>query len=244
MPKIYSTGDNVPAADLNGVVKVAGGYAASSGGSDTYAITVTPIPGSYAAGDVFYFKADVANTGAASLNVNSLGAKTIKKWVGTALADLDDGDIQANQLVGVQYDGTYLVLFTRSNENIYVTASNNQKVAADTERSSNTTSGNYSKIKEIRVMVNGKIRCSWDLKTDSGGNGVNSKIYVNDLAVGTVKSSTSTSYATQTDDISVRAGDLVQLYGGLTGSGYNCYVRNFRINYDKAVVAESTVITD
>ena len=116
MPKVYSTGDTLPASDLNGIVKVAGGYAASATGNDSYAVTLTPAPGSYAAGDVYYFKADVANTGAASLNVNSLGAKTIKKMKSGVLADLETGDIAAGQIVAVAYDGTYLLMLTQWGE--------------------------------------------------------------------------------------------------------------------------------
>lgn len=80
-------------------------YAASSEGSDTYAITVTPAPTAYSTGDVYVFKADVANTGAATLNVNSLGAKTVLKKNDQALVT---GDIEAGQIVTVVYDGTNL----------------------------------------------------------------------------------------------------------------------------------------
>lgn len=85
-------------------------YAASSGGTDTYAITVTPAPTAYVTGQVFRFKADVANTGACTLNVNSLGAKSIKKNVS---AELETGDIIANQVVEVIYDGTNFQLNNR-----------------------------------------------------------------------------------------------------------------------------------
>ncbi len=82
-------------------------YAASSAGSDTYAITLTPAPTAYTTGDVYFFKADVANTGACTLNVNSLGAKTIKRLNGDALID---GDILANAIVQVVYNGTDMLL--------------------------------------------------------------------------------------------------------------------------------------
>lgn len=96
-------GDQLPAAELNSFYASAGLYGASSAGSDAYAITVTPIPNDYDAGDTYTFKADVANTGAATLNVNSLGAKTIKKF---GSLDLETGDISAGQMVTVRYDGT------------------------------------------------------------------------------------------------------------------------------------------
>lgn len=78
-------------------------YAADAGSTDAYAITVTPAPTAYAVGQVFVFKANTANTGAATLNVNSLGAITIKKNVST---ELSTNDILANQIVAVTYDGT------------------------------------------------------------------------------------------------------------------------------------------
>jgi len=78
-------------------------YAADSVGTDAYAITITPAITTYATGQVFTFKAGTANTGACTLNVSGLGAKTIKKDVSS---DLATGDILANQIVMVEYDGT------------------------------------------------------------------------------------------------------------------------------------------
>lgn len=78
-------------------------YAADGGGTDAYAITLSPALTAYATGQVFHFYANTANTGAATLNVNSLGAKTIKKHHDQ---DLADNDIEAGQLVTVIYDGT------------------------------------------------------------------------------------------------------------------------------------------
>ena len=84
-------------------------YAASATGNDTYVITVAPVPAAYVTGQRFYFKPDTANTGAATLNVNSLGAKSILRPDGSALAN---GDIAANQIVGVSYDGTNFLMNT------------------------------------------------------------------------------------------------------------------------------------
>jgi len=87
-------------------------YAADAGGTDAYAITVTPAPTAYVTGQVFRFKANTANTGTATLNVNSLGAKTIKKPAASAPSDLATGDIIANQIVEVVYNGTDFVTFS------------------------------------------------------------------------------------------------------------------------------------
>lgn len=82
-------------------------YAADAGANDTYVVTLSPVPAAYTTGMVVRFKANTINTGAATLNVNSLGAKTIVKYVNTPLAD---GDIAAGMFCTVIYDGTNFVL--------------------------------------------------------------------------------------------------------------------------------------
>lgn len=82
-------------------------YAADAGSNDTYVISLNPSPGSYTTGMIIFFKANTVNTGAASINVNSLGAKTIVKRVNTTLAN---GDIPALALCMIIYDGTNFVL--------------------------------------------------------------------------------------------------------------------------------------
>lgn len=78
-------------------------YAADSVGTDAYAITLVPAISAYVIGQTFYFKAGTANTGAATLAVNGLTATAIVKKQATAL---NTGDILANQIVQVVYDGT------------------------------------------------------------------------------------------------------------------------------------------
>lgn len=79
------------------------GYAADAGGTDAYAITLSPTPTAYTNGMVVKFKANTANTGAATLNVNSLGALSIVKGLSTPL---ETGDILANQICEVIYNST------------------------------------------------------------------------------------------------------------------------------------------
>lgn len=78
-------------------------YAADSGSTDTYVITLNPAPSSYTVGMVINFKANTANTGPATLNVNGLGAIPIVKNHDEALIN---GNIEAGQIVTVIYDGT------------------------------------------------------------------------------------------------------------------------------------------
>ncbi len=85
---------------IRGKVTDLGRYAADAEASDTYVITLSPAPTAYYTGMVVNFYANTANTGAATLNVNSLGAKAIKKLHDQ---DLATGDIEVQQLVSVIY---------------------------------------------------------------------------------------------------------------------------------------------
>lgn len=93
-------------------------YAADGGSTDAYAISLDPAPSAYSEGLTIAFKANTVNTGAATLNVNSLGAKTIKK---NTDKDLENGDIEAGSVVLVVYDGTNFQLQTPSSMNPYRT---------------------------------------------------------------------------------------------------------------------------
>lgn len=78
-------------------------YAADAEASDTYVVTLDPVPAAYFAGMTIRVLFNTANTGAATINVNSLGAKTIKKMHDQ---DLEDNDIEATQISTLIYDGT------------------------------------------------------------------------------------------------------------------------------------------
>lgn len=77
-------------------------YAATSSGNDTYAVTIAPTF-TLLNGTQLRVKLDVANTGAATLNVNAGGALSIVKGISTAL---ETGDLLANQVVTLEYNST------------------------------------------------------------------------------------------------------------------------------------------
>lgn len=91
-------------------------YAADGGSTDDYVITLPVVPTSYTdlIGLPIQFKANTANTGAATINVNSLGAKDIKKFGLAGIATLDDNDIQAGETVVIVYDGTQFIIIGKS----------------------------------------------------------------------------------------------------------------------------------
>lgn len=86
-------------------------YAIDGGSTDAYAISLDVPPSAYVAGMYIAFKANTANTGACTLNVNSVGAVAIKK---NGNEDLNDNDIKSGQIVQVVYDGTNWQLMTSS----------------------------------------------------------------------------------------------------------------------------------
>lgn len=78
-------------------------YGADAGSNDTYVVTVPRTIGAYRAGMVIRFKAGTRNTGACTINVNSVGAASIKKEVNL---DPSDGDIEAGGIYTLVHDGT------------------------------------------------------------------------------------------------------------------------------------------
>ncbi len=98
------------AASLATIQDGTGVYVATVAGTAD-AITLTPSPAitAYAAGQLFAFIASGANTGATTVNVSGLGAKSVTKAGTTALAA---NNILANALVEIRYDGTQFQLLT------------------------------------------------------------------------------------------------------------------------------------
>jgi len=79
-------------------------YAVATGSANAYAIELTSTLDEYIEGMPIVFQANHDNTGAATLDVNELGAVAIKKNGGSAL---EAGDIVSGQVVTVVHDGTY-----------------------------------------------------------------------------------------------------------------------------------------
>src|ERR1035437_1236661 len=76
-----------------------------AGSTQAYACNLSPPITTYGIGTAYWFQANTANQGPATINFNSLGAKTIKKL---ANQDLAAADIKARQWVMLTYDGTYM----------------------------------------------------------------------------------------------------------------------------------------
>lgn len=90
---------------LQGVRSQALNYAADTGTADAMVVTLDPPLATYTAGLVLRIvKSAAANaTTTPTLNVNGLGAKTIKRRDGSAL---ESADLRASSIATVMYDGT------------------------------------------------------------------------------------------------------------------------------------------
>ena len=89
-----------------------GSYAVTTGSSNVYAVAPSPALGSYAAGVRVFFEPNHINTGSATLNVNSLGAKTIKTVHGETLVG---GELASGGIYSAIYDGTDFILVNGTN---------------------------------------------------------------------------------------------------------------------------------
>ncbi len=86
-------------------------YAASTTAANTYTATMSPVPAAYTTGQVIFIKFSNKNTGAATINLNSLGAKSIKRLNGDALAA---DDIYDSMIAALAYDGTNFQLLNQN----------------------------------------------------------------------------------------------------------------------------------
>jgi hypothetical protein len=103
-------------AGFPGMVIVTGSEAQGSTAND-YVVTISPSPAGYTASMLVLFKASHANTGAATLKINSLTAKPLLAVDATALKS---GDIENGGIVAAYCDGTSFYLVSgndRANRN-------------------------------------------------------------------------------------------------------------------------------
>ncbi len=110
--------------------------------------------------------------------------------------------------------------------------------SANTEKT--TTATDYTKVKEIKVGCDGALRVKHDAKSAVTGES-RSQVYKNGVAWGAEVVSTTTTYATTSEDLfGCKARDLIQLYNKKVAQ--NSVIRNFQIYVYKFEGAE--VVTD
>lgn len=114
---IVVAGTDILASDINNfrkdIVKNSGDYGTTTGSANTYILALDAQYTAYVEGDKIKFKINVANTGASTININSIGAKSLKRADGSVLVP---NDLVANRVYEAIYDGTNFIIFSLTNE--------------------------------------------------------------------------------------------------------------------------------
>jgi hypothetical protein len=132
-------------------------------------------------GNIFVFKADVANTGACTLNVNAGGAKPLKISAFGVLQDPPAGLFSANDIVQVVYDGTNYVILQDTAVRKLVSVTNvtavantgnialvaGQKYSVEFQANQNTAAGRL----DLRFNADAGALYKWVTVTESTGAG-------------------------------------------------------------------------
>ena len=101
----FANGQWVPVD--NGVPQV---VPVSGGSSNAYTVTYSPAPIALVIGQHYQFISSFSNTGAATLNVNGLGAHPLKKY---RITDLESGDISTGVVIDTVWDGTQFQILSQ-----------------------------------------------------------------------------------------------------------------------------------
>jgi len=91
-----------------------------------------------------------------------------------------------------------------------------------------------------QIMASGTVNVVFNLY-GAGGATAYARIYVNNIAVGTLRSTTSTTPVAFSETISVTAGDLIQLYGYSSSASFNASVNYFALKIASPYVALSAL---
>ena len=136
----------------------------ATGTADAITLTLSPAVTSYATGLRVSFRAASANTGPATVNINSVGAVAITKWGTTALGA---GDIAEDRIHTIEFDGAQFQLLDPVNpiETISGTAGALTKTGSDWALDDLTTTIFFARNNSGNVIptgFQGDISCDFD----------------------------------------------------------------------------------
>lgn len=139
-------------------------------------------------------------------------------------ADLPNGSLYTTTDTHLVYEvqsGAWVVI-----SNVTAAAIAGEYIEIYVNNGVHTTQATYTKIREIKLGRSGSFRIYFVMKSLSGVYPVYGQIYRNGVAVGTERTTSSTSYVGFTEDISGwNVGDLLQIYGHSNGSE-ECYIQD------------------
>lgn len=127
-------------------------YGVSSTGNTTWTVALVPAMSKYIAGMVVNFKPDTVG-GQPTLNVNGLGAKNVKKYNAGVIDAVRGGDLVANQVASVIYDGTQFQLLNQLSSTPQYTNGTTSKDAGDASTTQNIAHGLGRKPKKVKITA-------------------------------------------------------------------------------------------
>ncbi|MDQ7094230.1 hypothetical protein REC12_11580 [Desulfosporosinus sp. PR] len=91
-----------------------------------------------------------------------------------------------------------------------------------------TSSTSMAQVKQFRVTgPRGIIRVKFDFGSGNAGTTTSAQVYKNGVAVGTLRTTSSTTFVTYTEDISFSSGDYIQIYASTTSTMYGPQIKNY-----------------
>jgi hypothetical protein len=164
-----TTYGGIPHPNYKDIQKSYFDYAADSGSANAVAIALPYAPASYSVGIRVKFKANATNTGATTINVNSLGTKNLQKYTAGALGGLVAGDIVAGGMYEAIYDGTQFQLLTYQKGGI--TAVSQGDINTSTGTFSATISGTAAYVQKSSYVLMPGGSYGFGENTRNGANG-------------------------------------------------------------------------
>lgn len=199
-------------------------YAASTTAANTYTATLSPVPSAYTTSMRVSIQFTNANTGAATINLNSLGAKSIVRMDGTALVS---GDIAANMVASLRYDGTNFQLsnpVAMSPGNGLSRTSGNVISVVNTVTSISTTTTLNSSAYSSLISLGGSSAYTVTLPAEIAGGFIDFSCLTSSHALVTITPASGS--ITGQSNIVIGNGDSLRLYT----DGSNWFIDNLFLN--------------
>lgn len=140
----------------------------TAAGTNTYTSTYSPTPTAYTTGFKTLVTFTNANTGAATINLNGLGAISIVKGVSTALAA---NDISANSAMWLEYNGTNFVIVGSNTFSLSNNSSIILKKTGDQTNSGTTTTATVITDLTFPVLANSTYLVRGQVRNGCSGTG-------------------------------------------------------------------------
>ena len=155
---------------------------------------------------------------------------------------VSSGKTVVNESGKIEADGAFSILYPDSSRS-------SANLCAQNLTTYSTTSTSFVKLSTLTAapttLVSNaphKVHLDWEFRSNAVGIGASTRVYVNDIWTGVVKSHSGSSYLAVTEDITIPPGGVISIWGAAT-SGYECYVRNVRAYAIRVIGVSPSVVS-